>query len=69
MVTSMVEKNNFAGADIDAMVIFNDKRESDADFTVTATLVDSSQIIYGGPIHETRGRNIGYRDERAKRRS
>ena len=36
----MVEKNNFAGADIDAMVIFNDKRESDADFTVTATLVD-----------------------------
>ena len=63
----MVEKNNFAGADIDAMVIFNDKRESDADFTVTATFVDSSQIIYGGPIHETRGRSvIGYRDEGKK---
>jgi len=66
----MVEKNNFAGADIDAVVVFNEKRESDAGFTVTATLVDSSQTIYGGPIHETRGRSVvGYRDERKKGRS
>jgi len=44
--------------------------QGEGDFTVTATLVDSSQKIYGRPIHMRRRHNIiGYRDERKKGRS